>query len=606
MKVINAKIYPKIILIIFILIFCYQNILFISQDNFRSTDFQLEHAIDYYLFLLENPQVASNTTYPPLAYFATMPFFSIMGISQYAARISLFIFWIIFLIAMFGIGRELGDDFSGFTVMAISAASPHVLEYSRIYYIDFPQTACTAAALYFLLKSKGYKNRLMSFFAGITIALAFMAKWSAVFFLTIPVLWLIVPNIFKSWKSFQVFLVFTLTLFLSTAGTYAYFKKAVQMPSFIPFWYFNYILSFIVPALLCLFLTLKIDKNYREEETYDDSPQQKAVNFNLSLVPILLIVGIWISFSGKHLAMRFFEETKLIIDYSETGKNFTEFISSTKTMFNFFLVFIITGIYFMIKEKRKDLLLFIVSFVISFILILRSATYDVDPTRYFFTVIVFLAPLGGFWIKYAGKAKFTLTFLIVIISLISILAWTFIPGNLPLYYPVKYRLVLPPASFPMKILCTQPPNPVRLDFKNVIGYMKHDDDREIYINFFIIFDRDTKVLDFMTIREKLNLDIYKCASRVGFNNPVYVDLESSEFDVNLYKFADRSSIENLTTLTVLFVTKDGGIPKQLFNSFASKYKITGEVKKVNIGDKYWVTIIKINNDKFIDTNTVFD
>lgn len=582
------------LVIIFILIFCIQNIVYIKQDGFRTTDFQMGNAIDYYIYLFSNPNITSSITYPPLTYLVTLPYFLTMGISQHTARLSLMIFWIIFLLAMFGIGRHYGGYYSGFTVMALSASSPHVLEYSRIYFVDFPQVATTALAFFLLLKTEKFQNRLYSILFGFGMAFTMMAKWSAIFFMIIPIIWLVIPIIFKSKKAIMAFVIFLLTFLVSVAGTFLYYKLNIRFNIDRNYWFANFLLSIIIPTGLNLYLSRKLDRDFGKDDGYAFSPERKIINFNFSTIPVMFFSGAWFSWAGKAISSRYLMERHDIKKFEAVYRRIFEYASAMKTLFSFAVILFAIGIFFMIIKKRKDMFVLILTSLVAFELIFELATYDIDPTRYIFGIIIFLAVICGFWVQYTGRAKGYITAGMVLLSLFSILAWTVIPGDLSIYYPVQFRLILPMETFPMKVLCTEPPNPTFIDFREVIRNMKPEDYNHEQYSYYLLFTSRLGQRPSMTIWEKLNLDIFKYGKRMGAMNA-----EFNDYSDPLTPFIPNM-LERLNTQNVLLVSENGSAPEHLIKQIKYHVKLKDKIRKINVGGKYWITLLIIEHSDMME------
>lgn len=257
--ILNRKLIVTIFLFLFISIFLIQNYLFIKQDRLTVfTDSHLIHSAIYYdRLVLKNDNNISLIGYPPLLYLLTTLYYRAGDISAQGARLLISFFSVIFLLAMFGIGYQLGGYYSGAAVMAIAASSPHILNYSRLYFVDFPQTTLTALAFYLLLRSEGYRHRIPSILLGIAMALSFLVKWSTAFFLILPVLWFFIPVIIKPGKYISQYIVFIITSLFAFAGSVHYLKTAA-----FPFqdidlrWFRNFILFIVIPSLVCLTIML--------------------------------------------------------------------------------------------------------------------------------------------------------------------------------------------------------------------------------------------------------------------------------------------------------------------------------------------------------------
>ncbi len=574
---------------IFILIFCIQNIVYISHDSYKFTDFQLVHSMKYYFYLIKAPDIPSSITYPPITYLVSMPYFYVLGTSHHIARISLTIFWIIFLLAMFGIGYQYGGYYSGFTVMALCGSSPHVLEYSRLYFLDFPQAATTAMAFYFLLKTNWFRNRNYSILFGFCISLAFLVKWSAIFFMIIPILWYVIPLTFKSIKTVKTFIPLLLSTMVSIAGTILYYKWIVRQEHCPNFWSINFILSIIIPTGILFLITRMLEGAYKNDDNYAGSAEQGMINFNYSTLPVIFYTGAWFSWAGRGIVSRYIGESYQIVKYNDYYKRFFEFETSLKTLFSFIIILFIIGMIFMIIGKRKDMIILIPSSIVSFYLVFQLATYDIDPTRYLFPIIIFIAPICGFWVKYLGKAEKYVTLGITLLSMVSILAWTVIPGDLPIYYPVKFRLILPGEIIPMSILCTEAPDTEKIDFSGVINSMAPEKFNKNRISYYTIFTQKPDQKFGMTIKEGLELEVIRTGKIHG--------VTGTEFDrySNPKNIFIPDQLKEWGVANILLVSKDSPAPPLLIKRIRKHFKFTREPREINIGKNIRITVLNIDN-----------
>ncbi|MCK6507932.1 hypothetical protein L6R53_31955, partial [Myxococcota bacterium] len=102
--------------------------------------------------LLRQPR---DLPYPPLVYATGLPGAGQGPPDMAAARRSLAPFWVVWAVAMHGIGRRLGGPRAGLAVGALAVASPFVAQYAREYFLDMPQAAMQALALWLLLRADG-------------------------------------------------------------------------------------------------------------------------------------------------------------------------------------------------------------------------------------------------------------------------------------------------------------------------------------------------------------------------------------------------------------------------------------------------------------------
>ena len=545
----NKNLVIKLLLLLFIVFFVAQNYAFINKDTApKFTDYQMTKALHYYdLFMNDEYNYLSSISYPPLVYVITRSYFLRMGVNQLAARLSLGIFWIVFLLSMFGIGKELGDEYSGFAVLLLAASSPHFINYSRNYYLDFPQAATTAAAFYFLLKSDFFKKRAYSMLFGIFTAITILTKWSAIFFLVIPILWFLIPFLFKNLKSIAVFLLFIASTTWWVINLSNFYRYLAGQNDPVQQWLKKYLVIFIPPLMLCLIITIILDLVWRRKEGYWESPQYRVINFNYASILAVFPAGMWFVYAGKKNADRFLAEVKEISHFHLIAKNMSVMKGAALTMFNLLPILIIVSIVFLFYKKKNlyRLLLLPVNFAASFILVVRMATLDRDPSRYIISLIIFSAAFCGYWVTKTGKWKKWIMGAIAVLSLISILAWTVIPGTLPLYQPVKMGLSLAKQSLTMKVLCSEPYNSSKTDVEELIKNLKLGR-RDFDFLLFVYSQADER--EKQALYELLQTEMYKQGKRQGISGTDYKSITPETFRPHWRRLKGRN-IPNIILIT---------------------------------------------------------
>lgn len=440
-----------IFLICFILLFLVQNLVFIKNDTFpQRSDGHFHRSLLYYDQIFNHIDGELwRISYPPLFFLLPQPFYKIMGLSTDAPRIALTLLAVIFLLAMFGIGYELGGAYSGASVMALAASSPLILDLSRRYLPEFPQTAFTALCFYFLLKSDGYKRRFSSILFGIALAFSFMIKWSSAFFLLLPVLWFLIPNIFHSKSSFLAFLAFLVPASISGLGMMWFYKKIAPGTFLSPMellrFYFPIIL---LPAVSGSVIMLLLQRKFRSMENYCKSGVCSIINFSWSAIIFAVLVSPWFFWAGRDISNKY----QILMG---EPRRLDENLSSLKYVFmggfNFVIPLMTAGLIFMLIA-RKDLFRRLV--IPANILILAPIMYYLTYSdyRYLLSLVIFFAALGGFWVCETGKYKGFITTVIMTFSTISMLSGSLIPVSLPVYQPVGPLFVAsPPRQNPYDI-----------------------------------------------------------------------------------------------------------------------------------------------------------
>ncbi len=127
------------------------------------------------------------TDKPPLGIWATAVFYGIFGMSEFSARLFSGLCGVGTVVAVYFLGRELFNRWTGFLGGVVLLNSSHFFRMSRFGVLDAPLTFfITLALLFFWIGRR--KNRWLIPF-GITFGLAIMTKGFAAF-LILPVTWL--------------------------------------------------------------------------------------------------------------------------------------------------------------------------------------------------------------------------------------------------------------------------------------------------------------------------------------------------------------------------------------------------------------------------------
>ncbi len=129
---------------------------------------------------------------PPLHYILTAPFLNIFGLSQDGASWVMYLYVALLLIAVYGLGTILFDASVGLLAAAIAQLLPGIYYYRLEFLLDYPLTAIVAFSFWLLTLWKIQKsNWLLAILWGISFGLSLLLKQTALFFLFIPILWLL-------------------------------------------------------------------------------------------------------------------------------------------------------------------------------------------------------------------------------------------------------------------------------------------------------------------------------------------------------------------------------------------------------------------------------
>jgi len=412
------------VLILIILIVTLQIYFYIQQDVAPSyTDGQYISSLEYKSYIgniggSKFPQYP----YPPLVHFIAIIFYKIFGISLISARMSVILFSIIFILSMYGIGKEFGNELSGLAVAALAASAPQVLIFSHMFFLDFPQTAMTALVFYLILKTNNYRETGYSYLLGVILGLALLTKWSTIFFIYFPVIWFIIPILYKNKKNILFMAIPTLIMSFFVWRIYSYFNLP-RDTRFEKIWISSYILNILIPAVILLAASIFIQKKYIDKQ--DGSPVKiNIINFTRVCITSIAIFSPWLYYDVKPILGKLFLDT---VFFMRDTRWIAEFmLTFLKFSFNYAPILILTGLVFLFvfRENLFRNLVIPLNIIVIFITMLR---FGYPYPRYILSFIIFMAVLGGWWVAKAGIAGKIATAIIVVLSIISIMGWIFFP-----------------------------------------------------------------------------------------------------------------------------------------------------------------------------------
>ncbi|KFF41403.1 MAG: PMT family glycosyltransferase, 4-amino-4-deoxy-L-arabinose transferase [Candidatus Atelocyanobacterium thalassa isolate SIO64986] len=142
-----------------------------------------------------------STKYPPLTYIIGAFFQKIFGLGNDQALLSNFLYSLILIISIYSIGKILFSTKVGLWSASLSVIFPRLYENRLQFLIDTPLVTFTIASFCCLTIWKYERNRskkwLWSFVFGIFIGLALLTKQSTMFFLAVPLIWLVISYLWK-------------------------------------------------------------------------------------------------------------------------------------------------------------------------------------------------------------------------------------------------------------------------------------------------------------------------------------------------------------------------------------------------------------------------
>lgn len=128
--------------------------------------------------------------YPPFYHAIIAATWSIFGKSVRVARLANLIPIAILMLATYGIGLSLLEPWPAAIAAVLVSFYPVMLWLSRETMIDYWLTALVALSMWVLLKTREFSERTWSIAFGVAAGLGMLTKWTFVFFLILPAVWL--------------------------------------------------------------------------------------------------------------------------------------------------------------------------------------------------------------------------------------------------------------------------------------------------------------------------------------------------------------------------------------------------------------------------------
>jgi len=197
-----------IILILLIILHAILNYTILSIDNtYMVYDESNAHMFSLRIFNLVKSKPTNlfyyfmndQSTYPPLMHLASSPYYALFGISQDIAAFGNITFFVILILATYGIGKILFNKKVGLLSAIIVSFFPGIFAFSRVYMVDFPLASMVALSWYLLIKTENFTDTKYSILFGFSAGLGMLAKFNY-FIYVLPYFIFLLPwisNFFK-------------------------------------------------------------------------------------------------------------------------------------------------------------------------------------------------------------------------------------------------------------------------------------------------------------------------------------------------------------------------------------------------------------------------
>ncbi|MGJ3252933.1 MAG: glycosyltransferase family 39 protein [Elainellaceae cyanobacterium] len=146
-----------------------------------------------------------SSKYPPLLYITTAPFLSLLGAGIDPALRVNSVYTVILLVSVYGLGQQLFSPRVGLWAVGLCVLFPEFYSLRTQYFMDYPLAALTIASVWVLTLWRDASSRWaqwgLALGFGTCFGLALLMKQTAVFFLALPVLWMLGRQLQKrSWE----------------------------------------------------------------------------------------------------------------------------------------------------------------------------------------------------------------------------------------------------------------------------------------------------------------------------------------------------------------------------------------------------------------------
>ncbi len=127
--------------------------------------------------------------YPPFVSYVSVPFYLLLGESEFTALLVMSSFLLMLVVSVYGIARRIfGQDVAILSAFLISMC-PVVIDFSRDFMLDLPLASMITLSMFLMLASSEFTNTRVSILLGISLGCGFLTRWTFLFFLVIPILY---------------------------------------------------------------------------------------------------------------------------------------------------------------------------------------------------------------------------------------------------------------------------------------------------------------------------------------------------------------------------------------------------------------------------------
>ena len=161
--------------------------------------------------------------YPPFFHLSLVPVHLLFGISADWATMSLVVYFAFLIIGVYKIGSFLYCRKVGLLAAFLVSMYQSIIYMSRFPLLDLPLTAVVTWGIYFLLRSRCFKEKKYAIAFGVISGIGLLVKWTYLFFIFFPVSFAVFKSIKEiDKKGIKNFLFVVVSFFIITAPWYLY------------------------------------------------------------------------------------------------------------------------------------------------------------------------------------------------------------------------------------------------------------------------------------------------------------------------------------------------------------------------------------------------
>lgn len=155
--------------------------------------------------------------YPPLVSYISVPFYRILGDSEFSALQVMTLFLVILVASVYGIGTRLYGEEAGLLASLLAASFPIVIEYSHTFMLDLPLAAIVTLAVFLFSRTELIQHTGYCVLLGIVVGCGMLTKWTFLTYAGVPIVYCSMKAIRTSEKRQRIVLNLIVALLVASA-----------------------------------------------------------------------------------------------------------------------------------------------------------------------------------------------------------------------------------------------------------------------------------------------------------------------------------------------------------------------------------------------------